>query len=84
MPATVIAQQGASLFFIAYRSKVALVAREKMKHATGTVKAAADRIAEDMDLVCQDSDRTYHDSADESAVPKVAQRRATPGTRCRR
>ena len=73
-----IARQGAGRYFIAYRAKVLLVAREQMRRATSMVDAAADRIAEDMDLVSQDRDKTYHDIADEDAVPTVTRMRTTP------
>ena len=74
-----VARQGASRYFIAYRAKVLLVAREQMRHATSMENAAVDRIAEDMDLVAQDGEKAYHDIADEDAVPTVSTRRATPG-----
>ena len=63
-----VARQGASRYFIAYRAKVLLVVREQMRHATSMENAAADRIAEDMDLVAQDGEKTYHYIADEDAV----------------
>ena len=56
-PATVIAKQGASRHFVAYRAKILLVAREQMRHVTSIENAAADRIVEDMDLVSQDPDQ---------------------------
>ena len=78
-PATVIARKGASRYLIAYRAEVLLVAREQMRHALSMGSAAADRIAEDMDMVSQDRDNTYHDIADEDAVPTVTPVRLTPG-----
>ena len=57
-PATVIAKQGASRYFVAYRAKVLLVAREQMRHATSIENAAADRILEDLELVDQDPERS--------------------------
>ena len=74
-----VARQGASRYFIAYRAKVLRVAREQIRHATSMENAAADRTAEDMDLVAQDGEKTYHDIADEDAVPSVTSRRTTPG-----
>ena len=56
-----------------------LVPREQMRHATGMENAAADHIAEDVDLVSQNRDNTYHDIADEDAVPTVTRMRTTPG-----
>jgi len=50
-----------------------------MRHATSMENAAVDRIAEDMDLVAQDGEKSYHDIADEDAVPTVNTRRMTPG-----
>ena len=41
-PATVVARQGTSRYFIAYRAKVLLVAREQMRHATSMENAAVD------------------------------------------
>ena len=78
-PATVIAKQGASRYFVAYRAGVLLVAREQMRHATIIDNAAADRIVEDMDLVSQDPDRsrTYQYVTDEDARPPIAPLRAT-------
>ena len=74
-----VARQGASRYFIAYRAKVLLVAREQMRHATSTENAVVDRIAEDIGLVSQDRDKTYHDIADEDADPTVAPMRLMPG-----
>ena len=74
-----VARHGASRYFIAYRAKVPLVAREQMRHATSMGNAAVDRIAEDMDLVAQDCEKAYHDIADEDAVPTVKSRRTAPG-----
>ena len=70
-PATAIAKQGASRYFVAYRSKILLIAREQMRHATNLEHAAAERITDDMDLVTQDPDRsgTYQDVTDEDVRP---------------
>ena len=75
-----VARQGASRYFIAYRAKVLLVAREQMRHETSMGNAAVDQIAEDMNLVTQDGEKTYHDIADEDAVPTVDSRRMAPAS----
>lgn len=77
-PAIVIDRQGAIRCFIAYRAKVLFVTREQMRHATSMRSAVADRIAEDMGLVSQDRDHTYHYIADEDAIPTVTAMRMTP------
>ena len=78
-PATVIAKQGASRYFVAYRAIVLLIAREQMRHATSIENAAAERIVDDMDQVSPDPDRsrTYQDVTDEDAQPPIAPLRTT-------
>ena len=57
-----------------------MVAREQMRHATSMESAAADRIMEEMDLVSKKGDKSYHDVADEDAVPSVEPQRSSQGS----
>ena len=43
-----------------------------MRHATRPETAAAEGIANDVDLVCQIEDRSYHDVADENVEPELS------------
>lgn len=78
-PATVIAKQGASRYFVAYRAEVLLIVREQMQRSSSIENAAAERIVDDMDFVSQDPDRsrTYQYVADEDAQPPIAPLRTT-------
>ena len=58
----------------AYRAWILLVAREQMRHATCLETAAAEDTANDMDLVGQREDKSYHDIADENAEPRTEPR----------
>jgi len=53
-PATVMASRGEGRYFLAWRGRVVLVAREQLRLATAEERAAQDKVAEDARLTAQD------------------------------
>ena len=79
-PATAIAKESVSRYYISWRRRVLLVSKDQLRHATIEEAAAATVIAEDANLTAQQSEerKVYQDVTDSVEPPKVRVRKHTP------
>ena len=74
-PATVIAKEGASRYYISWRARILLVAKENLRHASTEECAATEFIAKDAAMT---ADQQYYDDVTGHGKPGAAGEEAEP------
>ena len=74
-PATVIAKEGASRYYISWRARILLVAKENLRHASTEECAAAEFIAKDAAMT---ADQQYYEDITDRGKPEAESKEAKP------